>query len=193
MGETRNRAESAEQLQRHRHGHVQSESRERCQQFSEHPIGSQHVSAEPAERHVEQVSDIKLLLGEVAPVPDDTRTLPDVEASPEHGREDAQRSVADHAIQHEQVEEEAGPGGEEELAALSGVGHPRVLLSKLARGQDIGLRGHLEHDRPVEPLDLVAQRQAGEERWAGESSGSIEKLERPADGPGEDRRERREN
>lgn len=43
----------------------------------------------------------------------------------------------------------------------------------------------MEHDRSIEPFHLVAERQAGEERWTRESPRPIEKLERPADGPGQ--------
>lgn len=56
--------------------------------FSEYSVGSQHVSTEPAERHVEQISDIELLR-EVAPFSNHSCPLSNVEASPEHGREDA--------------------------------------------------------------------------------------------------------
>lgn len=56
--------------------------------FPEHSIGSQHVSTEPAERHVEQISNIKLLR-EVTPVANDSCALSNVEASPKYGREGA--------------------------------------------------------------------------------------------------------
>ena len=94
---------------------------------AEHSIRPEHVPAQPPERDVQQVSDVELLR-EVAPVADDAGPLADVEAGPEHRLQDAERSLADHAVQHEQVETEAGPRGPQELPALPGVRHTGVLL-----------------------------------------------------------------
>ena len=53
-----------------------------------HPIGSQHLSTEPTERHIEQVIDYKLLPG-ITLDSNDAGTLPNVELSPTHGHHNA--------------------------------------------------------------------------------------------------------
>ena len=152
-----------------------------CLSLSEHPIGPQHFSIEPTERHIEQVSDLKLLR-KITLVSDDADTFPNVKTSPKHRRQDAQRSFTNHAIQYEQIETKTRSRSSKELATLPRIWHFGVVLSKFAWRQDFGLRRYLEYYRSIEPFHLVSQRQTGQEWWTSEPSGPTEELERSTDG-----------